>query len=112
LSKNSPLFVILTHLIFYVFSSVEKRREGSEDVVEGEEGKESHSNTVTPIKSWLRKHIMEGETGGSSMAAFHKKPVYIIPQVRTKCPFCKKNLCVNFYMQFFDMACSVWYFFQ
>jgi hypothetical protein len=63
---------------------VEKRREGSEDFVEGEEGKESHSNTVTPIKSWLRKHIMEGETGGSSissMAAFHKKPVYIIPQV-------------------------------
>jgi hypothetical protein len=67
------------------FSSGEKRREGSEDVVEGEEGKESHSNTVTPIKSWLRKHIMEGETGSSSissnMAAFHKKPVYIIPQV-------------------------------
>jgi hypothetical protein len=72
-----------------VFSSVEKRREGSEEVVEGEEGKESHSNTVTPIKSWLRKHIMEGETGNSSinnMAAFHKKPVYIIPQVRTICP--------------------------
>jgi hypothetical protein len=64
-----------------VFSSGEKRREGSEDFVEGEEGKESHSNTVTPIKSWLRKHIMEGETGSNSMAAFHKKPVYIIPQV-------------------------------
>jgi hypothetical protein len=68
-----------------VSSSVERRREGSEEVVDGEEGKESHSNTVTPIKSWLRKHIMEGETGSSSsissMAAFHKKPVYIIPQV-------------------------------
>jgi hypothetical protein len=58
---------------------------------ETEESKETSTspNTVTPIKSWLRKHIMDSErpediSSLASMAELHRKPVYIIPQVRIR----------------------------
>ena len=43
---------------------------------EGGEGKDQSPNTVTPIKSWLKKHL-----DSVKPALPPSKPVYIIPQV-------------------------------
>ena len=45
-------------------------------------GSEAGPNNVTPIKSWLKKHLED--TVGPEPLLPPSKPVYIIPQVRGK----------------------------
>ena len=70
--------------------------EEEQDEEEGSSKETSPNNTVTPIKSWLRKHIMDtvrpevnpsnsssvnSNSSSTVTAQLHMKPVYIIPQV-------------------------------